>query len=1296
MARNFFRKRGGYADKFTSGVLLLSMFLSFGINIADATTTVKILSDSRHEYGAIIAVINQLMGTGHIGTDFIVHSTNMNGSSGFSIDPADAIDTITQRYDQNGTLVPSAGPYQMFTTSATGYQGDNVNEFNTYSPYDLNYNYAYSNSPVLPATTLPPTFHSAPGGSGYPSNYGVEWTLNPAIFNTSTLSSHTASNAGMMAVLRFLHPTWNWFDVKAALRQTGTNWPTGYDRTTYGFGQVNYATATALLDSQILLQPPASLGVVTSLGYITFTLYPFKQSRRVKDVLFQFPSAPAFQANELTLGAIQALGGTKVAEYTNITATTTRPFSVSSVITNGYFAWLTADNANDAVANFSRIDTYSVQGPLSQDVPFNGTFNIVSPVSDAIATTTSPTFTWGAASSHLGITKYQLFIDGLLDTDNIIGTSTTPANPLSDGTHTWYVKAWNGGGAATTTTATPTLNVNTGYTSGYTFYVDNVLGNDTNPGTGAQPWATFGKAASTASAGDTVMIIKNAGVPYRETLTPTRSGTATSSITFRGVDANNKPEIWGSTDVSSGWSVYVGGNPNTYQHPYSSLDPFILATGASISTLTPRTLGDDPTTLGLGQWSWSSNTLYYRLALGESTSTLHVEVGLLDSGIRSDLGFNYITYQNLIVRYTNTRAAFLYGDSLVAQGIEVYDSLQGFYLGGSSNILRYSIAARNIYEGIAPSYSNNVRIYNSLTYGNGTNGLTYSAYTSTTTLKNILAAANTGYSFAAGGFSGTPMFITSNNLWDIAGDTNWDTRKGTNNQELVNPLLIAPSSNNFQLQELSPAIDSGTSGSGATTDILGNPIYGTPDIGPYEYQPPYTVGVDNIDTTGSVRIYKNGKYRYTSAHTGGPTAHMTVTPVGGFLPTDYSEFLNITITKWNTSGDFAKTWTETSTSATTTLHSVGNMNPGELYNVTIDGVTPPYTQARADTSGTLTFTYTGGYSTHTFDLTKYDAGGTSYIYGCTDPVATNYDATATSYDNRCTYAPATSTTPLAVDEMSTLFANSTTVSASSTVFTATTSAPLASTTDSIATSTAHTDSTSTARSLFGSFAAISPTTANGTISSSEENIFSAVRFFSRAVVRTLSFGMRGDDVWRLQDHLRQDPVIYPEGFTTGYFGHLTERAVQRFQAKHHIVATGTPATTGYGVFGPKTSSVLFSVFPMMNTSTSTVRSATTTPPVVIYRTLSRGQHGKDVSQLQRLLAEDSDLYPEGDISGYFGAATERAVKRFQMKHNIVATGTPATTGFGVFGGETRRVMMESSIDDPTSSFAPGSPWQDPL
>jgi len=70
--------------------------------------------------------------------------------------------------------------------------------------------------------------------------------------------------------------------------------------------------------------------------------------------------------------------------------------------------------------------------------------------------------------------------------------------------------------------------------------------------------------------------------------------------------------------------------------------------------------------------------------------------------------------------------------------------------------------------------------------------------------------------------------------------------------------------------------------------------------------------------------------------------------------------------------------------------------------------------------------------------------------------------------------------------------------------------------------------------------------------------------------KQLKKGMRNIAVSKLQAALAQDPEVYPEGITNGYFGKLTEQAVKRFQKKYRIERTGT--------VGPKTIQKLNEIF----------------------------------------------------------------------------------------------------------------------
>lgn len=75
------------------------------------------------------------------------------------------------------------------------------------------------------------------------------------------------------------------------------------------------------------------------------------------------------------------------------------------------------------------------------------------------------------------------------------------------------------------------------------------------------------------------------------------------------------------------------------------------------------------------------------------------------------------------------------------------------------------------------------------------------------------------------------------------------------------------------------------------------------------------------------------------------------------------------------------------------------------------------------------------------------------------------------------------------------------------------------------------------------------------------------------------------------------------------------------------------------------------------------------------KTLTRGNQGAEVARLQRLLALDPAVYPEAQVTGYFGPATQRAVQAFQMKHGIAKRGG---VGFGVVGPATRAQLLRVS------------------
>ena len=238
------------------------------------------------------------------------------------------------------------------------------------------------------------------------------------------------------------------------------------------------------------------------------------------------------------------------------------------------------------------------------------------------------------------------------------------------------------------------------------------------------------------------------------------------------------------------------------------------------------------------------------------------------------------------------------------------------------------------------------------------------------------------------------LFKWSNVLYDFAG---WKIASGKdqNSPAPGDPRFVNEAARNYRLAWNSPAIDAGfqwwSAGEikaygGAPIDMSdfdGNPIYGTPDIGPFEYQPPYRMGIDALAATSGVRLYGDGKYRNLSAPSGA-TALLSVAPAvgwGSFTATEIRPFwMDLAVSTWQTSGDYVRQWTETSDAlgAAAIAHIVGGLAPNTNYNVSVNGVWGSGLSGsavaggvvRSDASGQITFTYSGEYSSETFALSQ--------------------------------------------------------------------------------------------------------------------------------------------------------------------------------------------------------------------------------------------------------------------------------------------------------------------------------------
>ncbi len=106
--------------------------------------------------------------------------------------------------------------------------------------------------------------------------------------------------------------------------------------------------------------------------------------------------------------------------------------------------------------------------------------------------------------------------------------------------------------------------------------------------------------------------------------------------------------------------------------------------------------------------------------------------------------------------------------------------------------------------------------------------------------------------------------------------------------------------------------------------------------------------------------------------------------------------------------------------------------------------------------------------------------------------------------------------------------------------------------------------------------------------------------------------------------------------------------------------------------------------------------AYTANAATLTRQLEQGMRGDDVSALQAYLAQDSTIYPQGLVTGYFGTLTTSAVSNFQARNGIATVGRvgPVTMaalnlkmGGGVVGNDTYAPSINSLSVGVTSNSA---------
>lgn len=323
------------------------------LGCALAQAAPSVLNDGTHAADKIAPAITATLGSQPLFLDYSTSGDFVANSS-----------NVSNGYFAVGTTTPTVNHavYAVINSSSCCYQ----------SSYDQQY-YAtligqgtLFSSPMavqvggtLPAGTAPPVAfvssssqNSFNGGTGW----GIEFGLSTSYLglDTSADSWVSAEMAGFLAALLNNHPTWTPGDVKAALRVTAANWATGYDHTHFGYGLINWSAANS--PGTLYLQPPGVM--VQNNGYFAgITLFPFRQTRRVREVIYSVSAAYVWPVkNEYTTSDLTASGGTLL--YTS-NGTDVMPAFSYAPAASGTVTLIAL--TTDGSGNYSRVEEFSKQ-----------------------------------------------------------------------------------------------------------------------------------------------------------------------------------------------------------------------------------------------------------------------------------------------------------------------------------------------------------------------------------------------------------------------------------------------------------------------------------------------------------------------------------------------------------------------------------------------------------------------------------------------------------------------------------------------------------------------------------------------------------------------------------------------------------------------------------------------------------------------------------------------------------------------------------------------------------------------
>jgi hypothetical protein len=337
--------------------------LLYAIVSSSALAGPNVLNVGTHADVDIAPAIEAMLGQGSVDSAIDVDydpATNILPVLG------DSTNTAAALYSAASGVAVNHAPYGVINASVCCSHGvaddSSYYQFLVNSGEILSLGFAIQVGGAQPAGTAPPTSTvtaSAPNSSNGGTGWGIEFGLSSYYYNLDTTEDSwvSAEMAGFLAALKYEHPMWTWFDVKAALRQTASNWATGYSHAAYGYGYIAWINANFISSpSQLYLQPPG-MSVVSHGSSLSVSLYPYRQTRRVNEVVYTV--SPTYKwpvKNEYASADLAASGGTLI--YTSNGTDTIPQFTYQpgTAGTVGVVAF-----TDDGAGHYSRVEEFSVQ-----------------------------------------------------------------------------------------------------------------------------------------------------------------------------------------------------------------------------------------------------------------------------------------------------------------------------------------------------------------------------------------------------------------------------------------------------------------------------------------------------------------------------------------------------------------------------------------------------------------------------------------------------------------------------------------------------------------------------------------------------------------------------------------------------------------------------------------------------------------------------------------------------------------------------------------------------------------------